>query len=213
MSSGFINELEVTFNYYGYPIVPADQVNSQAFQNGRALGRAGSQVFAAYLMADGTAKIVEGATLVGGGLVAEPITGGGSTVVVVAGGAVVLAGAAEAGLGINAVLYAAKNPLRTGHAEKRASQDRPVGAAWSDARKAGQNRVFWDPEYETYVVRGDKGRVHFFVNEDGTLRVNSSIRNPSRNTLNRLRTGEWESLTLEQYDVWQDLLNSTLGGE
>jgi hypothetical protein len=72
MSSGFVEELQVATD-----VCPrADQSDNQTFQNGRALGRAGSQVAAAYMIVDGVVKVAEGAAMAEEGLLVEPVTVG-----------------------------------------------------------------------------------------------------------------------------------------
>jgi hypothetical protein len=202
-------------------VVVSQEAPPAAYYEGQQAGRNLSQAVGTAMVIHGGANVVAGlgamASTGSGGAACAVATGGVCAIpagALLAGeGALVGVGALEAGYGGAVLLSAKDHPLRTGHAEQRAGQGRPTGPAWNDAQKAGANQVYWDAEHGTYVVNGANGRVHFFVEENGKLLHNSSIKNWAANTKWRLRNGAWEYLSSDQYDIWLSLLDSTVGGQ
>jgi hypothetical protein len=85
--------------------------------------------------------------------------------------------------------------------------------AWQDAQNAGSGSVFRDSETGYYVVKGKDGRVHIFTEANGQLQRHTTFRNPARNTQIRINSGKWVQLTEEEYQLWLEMINSTLGAE
>ena len=117
---------------------------------------------------------------------------------------------AAVGLGENSQVLFSRE---TEHGEMRSNQGRPTGSAWTDAQKAGKNGVLYDAETGNYIVKGDKGRIHVFKLENGSLKLHTSFENTARNTQKRILSGKWEYITEDEYSWWCETLNSTLGGD
>ncbi len=82
---------------------------------------------------------------------------------------------------------------RTQHAKDRHhSMERPTSEAWRDAKRAGNERLFWDQHQETVVVVGPKGRVHIFnINAHHV----TSMRLGSGELERKTGQGRWRPLT------------------
>ena len=101
---------------------------------------------------------------------------------------------------------------KTEHGEQRAAEGRPTGPAWNDAQQAGRNEVLLDTDSENVIVLGSRGRVHVFREEQDTLELHTSFRNPRSNTLIRLRTSRWRTLDEAEWESFRQLLERTLHG-
>lgn len=87
---------------------------------------------------------------------------------------------------------------RTRHVEARRQDQRPVHKAIEDADQAGAPDWYRDEKADTWVVVGDRGRVHAF-NREGR-HVTSFLMKPSAVAF-RERTGRWRKLTEEEWSA------------
>lgn len=84
---------------------------------------------------------------------------------------------------------------RTGHAEHRRRQSRPVPSALREAQRAQPERVLFDEHEGTLIVRGKRGRVHVFA-PDGRLVTSLSLEPDAVDR--RVRRGRWRPATDEE---------------
>ncbi len=84
---------------------------------------------------------------------------------------------------------------RTRHAETRRKEQRPVHKALEDAKAAKPEHFYFDLKADTFVVVGEKGRVHAF-NEEGK-HVTSFMMKPATVAF-RVRTERWRRATGEE---------------
>lgn len=96
---------------------------------------------------------------------------------------------------------------RTQHAKTRHhSMERPTSEAWRDAKRAGNERLFWDQHQETVVVVGPKGRVHVFSLD---ARHVTSMRLGAGELERKTGQGRWRPLIGEQAKTFKFNLNQS----
>ncbi|MAD60872.1 MAG: hypothetical protein CMH49_05080 [Myxococcales bacterium] len=96
---------------------------------------------------------------------------------------------------------------RTHHAKTRHhSMERPTSEAWRDAKRAGNERLFWDQHQETVVVVGPKGRVHVFSLD---ARHVTSMRLGAGELERKTGQGRWRPLIGEQVRTFKFNLNQS----
>ena len=86
---------------------------------------------------------------------------------------------------------------RTGHAERRREDKRPVHKAMDDLRAAGPESFYRDEKAGTIVLCGPQGRTHAF-SEEGRHVTSFSLQ-PSAVAM-RLRTRRWSTLAPEEVE-------------
>jgi len=85
---------------------------------------------------------------------------------------------------------------RTQHAENHHdSGSRPTRMALEDLTRCAEQDLFMDDRNQTLVVRGARGRTHFF-NQEG--RLVSSVRYSREAIAGKLKNGIWRSVTLAE---------------
>jgi hypothetical protein len=97
-----------------------------------------------------------------------------------------------------------QGPRRSDHAQQRAAQRRPVGSALQDARRAGKNDVFVQPDDGRFVVRGPKGREHIFE-PDG--QIVTSLNRPEAAHRRKMSSGERIPVTEEDFNRLKGLIH------
>ncbi|HMP89065.1 MAG TPA: hypothetical protein PJ991_02630 [Kiritimatiellia bacterium] len=85
---------------------------------------------------------------------------------------------------------------RTRHVEQRRMERRPVHKALEDARGVSPENCYYDEKAKTFVVVGDRGRVHAF-NADG--RHVTSFMMKAASIQFRVRTGRWRAAVKEEW--------------
>jgi len=111
------------------------------------------------------------------------------------------------GLGENLALLSGKSKGTDHFQNRRSDPGRPTSVAWQDAQRAGPGSVFRDSETGYYVVKGKKGRIHIFIENNGQLQSNTSYINQAENTQERIVGGKWVNLMAEEYQLWLEMLN------
>jgi len=98
---------------------------------------------------------------------------------------------------------------RTGHAEERRKQQRPVQSALREALKARPETTLVDQHEGTLVVLGKRGRVHVF-SPDGRHVTSLSLEPDAVDR--RIRRERWRPATPEEAEALQENLRATSGG-
>ena len=91
---------------------------------------------------------------------------------------------------------------RTQHAmSRRLDGDRPTHTAFADADKATDDRVLFEPDRETLIVLGPKGRVHVFA-EDG--RHVTSLHHQRESIDHKLERKQWVPCDSARREVFRE---------
>jgi len=99
---------------------------------------------------------------------------------------------------------------RTRHAEQHAREERPVHKALEDARRAGEEQLFFDEKHHTWIACGRQGRAHAF-NEMGR-HVTSFVLPPGGAEF-RVRTRRWRTLPPEEAAEFRALIAPAPAGK
>jgi len=94
---------------------------------------------------------------------------------------------------------------RTRHATERRQDRRPVHKAWEDAMGADSESWYFDQKAETFIVTGERGRVHAF-STDGK-HVTSFNMKPATVEF-RLRTDRWRRASPDESSLLKPLIAS-----
>ncbi|NJD02961.1 MAG: hypothetical protein FIA99_10300, partial [Ruminiclostridium sp.] len=90
---------------------------------------------------------------------------------------------------------------KSGHAEIRDKQGRPVSEANRDLQNAKQSDILKQDDGR-WIIRGSKGRIHVV---DSNRTHITSFTNTNANTLKRIEEGVWNRPTIKQLDEFKKL--------
>ncbi len=93
---------------------------------------------------------------------------------------------------------------RTGHADARRTENRPVPAAISDLEKATPGKCYWDIRRKTFAVLGKKQRVHIFTATGVHV---TSLKLTTEQIQQRTARKRWRPATPEE---WEKFIRNAL---